>query len=148
MLLVDGRARGQTPASLTDLHFGEHTVEIAHSGFVPRTERVTLTAHAPSRVLSIQLQPGIPTATNSTPLATGATESGSVFIDSRPQAARVIIDGYFLGVTPLRVPSVRTGAHEVRLERTGYRAFLTVIGVKAGEQARVTAALDERRDDQ
>jgi hypothetical protein len=59
----------------------------------------------------------------------------------------VIVDGRFMGVTPLTLPGVKTGTHAVRLERTGYQPFSTVIGVKAGEQARVTAALDERRDD-
>ena len=69
-----------------------------------------------------------------------------MFVDSRPQKARVIVDGRFVGVTPVRLPDLPLGRHAVRLEMSGYRSFATTVGVKAGEQARVTAALEERRD--
>ena len=144
MVVVDGRPRGQTPANLSEFAFGDHTVDVARSGFVPYSERVTLTAGAPSRTVSVRLQAGIPTGT-ADPRAPAAA-MGSLFIDSRPQGGRVIIDGRFAGVTPLRVSDVRAGAHEVRIERPGFQGFMSNVDVKSGEQARVTAALEERRN--
>jgi hypothetical protein len=69
---------------------------------------------------------------------------GSILVDSRPQAARVLIDGRFVGTTPLRLPEVAVGRHVVSLERAGYGTFSTSVAVRAGEQARVTARLEEQ----
>jgi serine/threonine protein kinase len=69
---------------------------------------------------------------------------GSIFVDSRPRAARVIIDGRFVGLTPLSIPELTLGGHSVRLDMAGHRSFSTRATVKAGEQTRVTAALEER----
>ena len=141
LVVVDGRPRGQTPLTVSDLPLGRHTLEVARSGFVPRRETATLTASEASRTVDLQLEAGLPMTGGA-----GAPEAamGSMFVDSRPQAARVIIDGRFAGVTPLRVPELRTGTHLVRIERAGYGAFSKTVGVQAGEQARVTAALEER----
>ncbi len=69
---------------------------------------------------------------------------GSIFVDSRPQAARVIIDGRFVGTTPLRMPELSVGSHKVQLELAGHRSYSTTVGVKGGEQVRMTAALESR----
>ena len=69
-----------------------------------------------------------------------------MFVDSRPQSARVIVDGRFIGVTPLRVPELVAGNHAVRLELAGHRSFVTSVDVKPTELARVTAALEEGRE--
>jgi hypothetical protein len=144
-VLVDGRPHGQTPASIADLPLGAHDIEVARPGFVPHNERVTLGAKTPTRVLSVQLQSGL---SDTSPVAptSGTGSGGSMFVDSRPQAARVIMDGHFMGMTPLRLTGVRMGSHAVRLERTGYKAFATTVGIKGGEQSRVTAALEERQE--
>jgi hypothetical protein len=144
LVTVDGRVRGQTPLTVSNLTLGKHTLEVGRSGFVPHREDVVLTAGTSSRTLSVRLQAGLPM-----PGAGGAAPSasatlGAIFVDSRPQAARVIIDGRFVGVTPLRVPEMSLGMHTVRLERTGYFSFSTTVAVKAGEPARVTAALEQR----
>jgi hypothetical protein len=145
LVLVDGRPHGQTPASISDLAFGDHDVSVARPGFVPHTERVALDARSPTRAMSVRLQRGL---SGASPVAStsGSGAGGSMFIDSRPQAARVIMDGRFMGTTPLQLTGVRMGSHAVRLERTGYKAFATTVGVKGGEQSRVTAALEEHQD--
>jgi hypothetical protein len=139
LVTIDGRARGQTPVTVTNLALGAHTLEIARPGYVPHRQDVALTVREPARTVSVQLQAGLPMAG-----AAGRATVGSIFIDSRPQAARVIIDGRFVGMTPLRVSEMSVGTHAVRLERAGYFSFTTSVGVTAGEQARVTAALEER----
>jgi hypothetical protein len=140
LVRVDGHARGQTPATLADVPFGRHTVEIAHSGFVPHSEVVTLSTQTPEHAFSVALRPGlvIPASSN--------IEGGSMFIDSRPQRARILIDGYFVGVTPLRVSELTRGQHAVRLELPGYQPFATTVAISAGQQAWVTASLEEHQD--
>ena len=71
--------------------------------------------------------------------------TGSIFVDSRPRAARVTIDGRVVGVTPLRVPELSVGGHTVRLELAAHQPFTTRANVKPGEQTRVTAALEQKR---
>jgi serine/threonine protein kinase len=140
LVRVDGHARGQTPATLADVPFGRHTVEIAHSGFVPHTEVVTLSTQTPVHAFSVSLRPGLAIA------ASSSLDGGSMFVDSRPQHARILVDGRFVGVTPLRVSELPRGQHAVRLELPGYQPFATTVGINAGQQSWVTASLEEHRD--
>jgi hypothetical protein len=147
LVVVDGRPHGQTPVTLAGLTVGEHTIEVARSGYIPHREAVTLNADRTSRTITVQLREGLPMEGTTAALKAGGSEgsgTGTVYVDSRPQSARVSIDGRFVGTTPLRIASVRSGAHVVRIERQGYGPFSTSIGVQAGEQTRVTAALEER----
>jgi serine/threonine-protein kinase len=143
LLVVDGRRRGQTPFTVRDLTLGPHTVEVGRPGYVPYKESVVLSPKSATRNLAIQLQPGERSSAPASPTASKGL--GSVFVDSRPQAARVVVDGHFVGVTPLRVPELKAGTHAVRLELAGHKLFATSVEVKPAEQARVTAALEENQ---
>jgi serine/threonine-protein kinase len=142
LLVVDGHPRGETPVTVRDLTPGGHTLEVARPGFVPRTERITLGPREPERVVSVELEPGLPERGGATTSASGA---GAVYVDSRPRGARVTIDGRFFGTAPMRVAEVSAGVHTVRLDLTGFQSFVSAVVVKPGEQARVTAALEERQ---
>jgi serine/threonine-protein kinase len=143
LLVVDGRRRGQTPFTVRDLTLGPHTVEVGRPGYVPHKESIVLSPRNAIRNLAIQLQPG---DRSGAPASSAASKGlGSVFVDSRPQAARVVVDGRFVGVTPLRVPELKAGTHAVRLELAGHKLFATSVEVKPSEQARVTAALEENQ---
>jgi hypothetical protein len=143
LLVIDGRPHGQTPVAVNDLALGAHTVEVARSGYVPYKETVTLAAKNPSRTVTVRLQPGLGSGGGAAGPAPAAG-AGSLYVDSRPRQARVLMDGRLIGTTPLRIPAVRAGTHAVRLELAGHHPFTTSVGVKAGEEARVTAALEEK----
>ena len=145
LVIVDGRPRGETPVTVTDLALGRHTIDVARSGFVPHRDTATLTAGEPSRTLAIQLEAGLPMPGGQQE-AVSNVAAGSMFIDSHPQPARVMIDGHFAGMTPLRVPDLRAGTHVVRIERTGFGPFSSTVEIQPGQQARVTAALEERQE--
>jgi hypothetical protein len=68
--------------------------------------------------------------------------AGSLLVETRPEGARVVLDGKPLGLTPLTLPDVHTGAHPLRLERTGYKTLVTHVTIKSGEQARVAVTLE------
>jgi hypothetical protein len=124
------------------LPLGTHTIEVGRPGFVPQSERITLSAKDAVRTLSYQLVPGRDDASAAAPVRPATL--GSIYVDSRPQAARVMIDGHPLGTTPLSVPELAAGPHAVHLEIDGYHPFDTTVAVKAGEKARVTATLIQR----
>jgi hypothetical protein len=60
LVLVDGRSRGQTPLTVSNLALGAHTVEVARSGYVPHTQQIVLTARGPSQTVSVRLRAGLP----------------------------------------------------------------------------------------
>jgi serine/threonine protein kinase len=157
---VNGKWRGRTPLTLDALGLGTYTVRVVQPGFVASNEDVTLTNRQPMRTVSVRLQPV--TARSATP-PTGSTRSaatgrsapprepavqtyaGTIFVDSRPRGATVLIDGKPAGTTPASIPDIPIGSHVVRLELADHRAWTTSTRVAAGEQARVTGSLERIR---
>ena len=68
--------------------------------------------------------------------------TGSIYVDSRPSGARILVDGRFAGTTPARIPEVSIGSHVVRLELTDHRPWTASTRVSAGEESRVTGSLE------
>jgi len=135
LVTLDGRRMGETPLTLRDLSLGAHSVQVARPGYVPETRRVTLSTRTPAQTVSVPLRSG-----------TGdrAAKTGSIYADTKPRAARVVIDGRAYGKTPVLVPELAPGPHTVRLEMDGYAPSSTSVTVRAGEQARVSVSLVKR----
>ena len=72
-----------------------------------------------------------------------ASGPGSLHVLSRPAGAQVRIDGRAIGRTPLVVPDVSAGAHDVRLELPGFKGWATSIDVSPGQRTRVAASLEQ-----
>lgn len=139
LVTVDGQRVGDTPLELADVPLGQHTVLVARPGFVPRTERVTLTAAAPSRALVVELRPGLDLA---------EPRFGAIYVDSRPRGARVSVNGRFAGTTPVRIPELTGGQHAVTIELAGHQPIATKVQVRPGEQSRLAVTLVQGdRDD-
>jgi hypothetical protein len=159
-VMVNGKWRGRTPLTLDALPLGTYTVRVLQPGFVSSNEEVTLSTRQPMRTISATLQPI--SARASTP-ASGASRSaangratppreaapqtfaGSIFVDSRPRGATILIDGKPAGTTPASIPEVPIGSHVVRLELADHRAWTSSTRVTAGEQVRVTGSLERIR---
>ncbi len=135
---VDGRLHGETPITIRDLSLGAHTLQVARPGFVPRTDRITLSRTAPSQTLTVQLEAGVDTANP-------ASAKGSVFVDSRPRGARVTIDGRAAGVTPVQIPEVLFGRHSISIELAGYKPLTQDVAVTPGTPARLAVTLEQIR---
>ena len=78
------------------------------------------------------------------PSGTAGGYVGVLTIESRPEGARVFLDGKLMGATPLAIPNVAAGEHAIRLERDGYQHWSSSVRIVASEQIRVTASLEER----
>jgi hypothetical protein len=135
LAIVDGRRVGETPVTVP-VPLGAHEIQVGRPGYEPRTERVNLTAASASRTLRYQLRRG---AGNVVP---AAPATGAVDVDSRPQGARVTVDGRYLGVTPLRVPELTAGAHRVEIDREGHRAVTSTVNIVGGEVTRLAVTLE------
>ena len=147
-VVVDGKDRGQTPATIRELTRGEHRIRIARDGYTPAERRVVVSPSQPAQTLSVRLakEPASPkpTAKAGEPVEkVSAAAMGTLVVESRPQGASVLIDGRPVGTTPVSVGDVKAGNHAVRLERDGYRIWNAPVKVTAGEQNRVTASLEK-----
>lgn len=152
---VNGRWRGRTPLTLDALKFGPYTVRVVQPGYAIAREEITLSASDPTRTLSFRLQPSTPAAApggrtrapppRPAPPERQASYPGSIYVDSRPRGATILIDGKAVGTTPARIPDVGIGSHVVRLELADHRPWSASTRVAAGQETRVTGSLERIR---
>jgi hypothetical protein len=149
---VNNAWRGRTPLTLDSLPFGRYTIRIVQPGFAVAREEVVLSASDASRSVNVRLEPeaAAPPSRPSRSRAPAAAPapvsfSGSLFVDSRPQGATVLLDGKAVGKTPLRLGSIPIGTHVVRLELAGHRSWTSTARIVANEEKRVTGSLEETR---
>jgi len=152
---INGKWRGRTPLTLDDLAFGKYSVRVVQPGFQTARDEFTLhatdAAHSfePTLVPEERAAPA-PRAAAPAPRAaapapsTPATFTGSVFVDSRPRGATVLLDGKSVGQTPLSVPGVPVGTHVVKIEMAGKKPWSSTTRVSAGTMSRVTGSLEDR----
>jgi hypothetical protein len=112
-----------------------------------RPERRTLArppAPTPSRTSPPAITRSRPIERSAAAAASGTAGRfvGGLHVESRPDGARVYLDGRLIGTTPLLVASVPAGEHAIRLERDGYRRWSSLVRIVAAEQNRVTASLE------
>jgi hypothetical protein len=124
-------------------------VRVVQPGFLPAHEDVTLnagtTAHTvDTKLVAEERAAPAPRAAAPSP-STPASFTGSIFVDSRPRGATVLIDGKSVGQTPLSVPAIPVGSHVVRIEMAGKKPWSSPTRVTAGETARVTGSLEDRQ---
>jgi hypothetical protein len=143
---VGGRNRGESPATLTDLPYGRHTVRVSRSGYATEQLRVTLSARRPTATVDVTLRRNAARAAAAPAGAEGPAGGGFVgtlVVESRPAGAKVFLDGRGVGVTPLTLNDVSVGSHVVRLDLAGHQRWSTSIRVVAGQRERVAASLEE-----
>ncbi len=107
----------------------------------PANEVAAIVEAAPEPEVGVPLERVDPA-----PAPAASTGPGSVYVDTRPPGATVVIDGEPVGVTPILVPDVGAGVHQMRIELAGYSLWVTDVSVTTGEQIRVGASL--RPDEQ
>jgi serine/threonine-protein kinase len=134
---INGRARGRTPLILRDMPLRVLTVTVSQSGYKPNEQRVALSAARPTATVEAKL------VAEGGETAAGVI-TGSLFIESRPSAAKVFVDNRSFGTTPVSVPELSPGYHRVRLELGGFASWVTMAEVKVGARTRVSASLEQQ----
>ena len=135
---VNGEPRGTTPLALSDLRYDAYDVTFTFEGYETQNRRVTISADDPIGALDTRLA-RIPVP------ETAPVGVGSIFVDTRPPGAEVWLDQRLVGETPMLIPDVATGSHNVEFKSGGYRDWATTVDVGSAARARVTASLDPAR---
>ena len=173
-VLINGRWRGRTPLMVERVPFGRYSVRVVQPGYAPGEESFALSPDDPARTLSLRLRPQSQAAREAQPPPAAARASqpagrpqpgarsttaardtatrpqsgsftGAIYVDSRPQGARVFLDGKAVGTTPLTLPAVPIGSHVVRLELLDHRPWTASRQVTSGRTERITGSLDRIR---
>lgn len=126
-VLIDGVARGVTPVDL-ELPAGQHAV-VLRSAAGERS--VALTVESASRVVEDVEMPA-------------AVTTAEIDVTSDPSAARVTVDGRFVGQTPLKVREIAAGRHDVLVVH-GSTEVHHGVDVSAGATASVFISLASAR---
>jgi hypothetical protein len=159
---INGKWSGRTPLTLTDVKFGTYVVRVVEPGYEVEREQFTLSSSSASHTIDVALKlkrkpepkrapapaAAVPKATApqaAAPPKPTAAATGSIYIDSRPQGARVFVDNKEVGVTPLTLSGQTAGSHEVRLELADHAPRSQTTTVKPGATARVTGSLERVR---
>jgi hypothetical protein len=155
---INGKWKGRTPLTLDNLKFGKYEVRVVQPGFEVAREQLTLSQSAASRAVDVTLRrvptdkrapaPEARTAqspASASPAKPPVAASGAMFVDSRPQGARVFLDGKELGVTPLSLAALPTGSHVVRLELADHQSWTETTQVVGQKTAHVTGSLERIR---
>jgi serine/threonine protein kinase len=145
---INGRWRGRTPLTLDDMAFGPYTVRVVQPGYEVARDEFTLDARTPARTITTRLERlsrvATPPVTVPGPGPAPASYSGSLYVDSRPRGAKVLIDGRDVGQTPLSLPDLAAGSHLVRIEMDGKKPVTATPRVVAGKMERVTVSLEDK----
>ena len=156
---LNGKWRGRTPVTIEGLPLGRYSVRVVQDGFRVARAEVTLSARSASQTIDTRLEPGARPAVRPPAAAPGpppaaaprpgsgqapVSFTGSLYVDSRPRGATVLLDGKSVGQTPLSLADVTIGSHVVRIEMAGKKPWTTTARVVAGKMERVTGSLDDR----
>ena len=145
-VVVNGDPRGTTPLALAGLPYGPYEVEVTLAGYGSRRTQLVLDEADPIGSFSADLtvEPGEPSAAGAAPAGPppGAEVAiGSILAETRPPGAAVWVDQRFVGETPMLIPDVQAGAHQIEFRLDGYRTWTTTVEVVPATQARVAASL-------
>jgi formylglycine-generating enzyme required for sulfatase activity len=123
-VLVDGKARGNTPARL-DLAAGTHRVELRQPGFKNWVSDVQVVANEPQTLGPVQL--GLP--------------DGTLNVRTRPAGASVSVGGAYRGRTPLTIEVRPDVALAVVVTKDGHEPATQELSVAPGARRVVDIAL-------
>ena len=137
-VIVNGAVSGTTPLVLSQLSYDNYDVVLTLDGHESQERRLAISANDPIAAVQADLiriaGPG-----------NASLEVGSIFADTRPRGVQVWLDKRLVGETPMLIPDVAAGPHEVEFKQDGYREWATTVRVDSSAQARVTASLDRAR---
>ena len=131
---------------------GEVVFNTSMTGYQAAREEFTLGARDADHAFVAKLEPTATAAKHESaaPKAAPAPAPaqvfvGTLFVDSNPRGATVLLDGRHIGITPISVAEVPIGSHVVRVELTGKRPWTSSTTIAAGQTARVTMSLEDKQ---
>lgn len=126
-VFVDGNKVGTIPlaAPLSSLSPGEHTIKVEKPGYAPYIDVFKIDRKRPTR-LDVEL----------------VAVAGVLRIKANVEAARVYVDGKFIGEAPL-VSEIQVGARAVQVSKGGFKDFFQNISAVAGQEVNLNVQMEE-----
>jgi formylglycine-generating enzyme required for sulfatase activity len=113
---VDGQIIGKTPLEV-ELTAGGHEIEIGADRHKTWRSRVLVSAGRPIVLPEVRLEPA----------------DGRLTVRSRPAGASVLVDGRYVGQTPIEIDLGPGREHEIQLTKSGYERTSRKVTVGSGE---------------
>ena len=126
-VFINGRLAGATPLIVRGIEPGTYSLRIEKENFMPVI-----------RTLDLQ-HGGIPVNEVLPKIATGMVK-----VEMKPIGAEVVLDGEVVGQTPLFLPEVQVGEHELLVRKTNCNPYSRRIQVEQGKQLSFNDELDDR----
>jgi tetratricopeptide (TPR) repeat protein len=117
-IFLNGRLVGATPLKLPALEPGAYSLRLERHGRAPRS--LALQVGREAQVIRVELPP---------------QPTGSLDVAVEPRGAEVLLNGEWVGVTPLQLDHVPVGIHEIMIRKTNYRPFTSIVHIEAGRTA-------------
>lgn len=122
---VDGvPVNGNTPVTANGIAPGNHTVQVVKPGYAAWAGNINVKSGLKSYVY-----------------ATLKPLTGNISVQSSPTGGTVYIDNVGRGATNVIVPDIPSGAHQVRIEKSGYITWVSSVMVTGGKTLLVKANL-------
>jgi hypothetical protein len=123
---VDGGTVHITPANVSGLSPGTHTVQVTMPGFQPWTKAVTVQADRTTTVNAV-LNP--------------RPDTGTLSVTSSPPGADIYLDEQYWGYTPATIGNVVQGGHTLRLRLAGYQDWPGTVSIAGGKTTTLHAVM-------
>jgi len=128
--VYQGVTQGGNPLDLTGIPPGEHVLTLRIENYQDYTTRVLVqagkTASVRASLVPLQAPAG----------------SGVVQISSEPSGANIFLDNLCIGITPLTIPSIPAGTHEIVIRLSGYQDYRNTFNLSPGQTAQIQVALN------
>ena len=98
-VFIDGKEIGRTPQSIEQIIVGEHEVYIRTNDYTSAVKKVNVSKGTLS---SLYFE----------------TPCGSLSVTSTPSNAKLYIDDEYVGVTPMYIPDISAGYHNIKVEES------------------------------
>lgn len=102
-VVVDGESLGQTPITLK-LEEGSRKISLTASGYKPHERDIIVVAQQDLLINDIRLKPA----------------DGILNVQTQPESAAIIVDGEFVGVSPLSLALSSNEKHKLQVYKAGF----------------------------
>ncbi len=132
-IIINGANTGtNTPGTVSGLTPGLQIVELRPPGYNNWKRSVTIYPGKTEMLVADLVSPGAPatTAPAQPPLP---AETGSLRVTSIPSGANVNVGDLFYGISPVTIPDLTPGSHQVTISLAGYAPWSSSVSIASGE---------------
>jgi hypothetical protein len=136
-ITLDGSQLGLTPAQLTNIKAGSHTLKLSLTGYSDWRQPVTVNSGSTTNVNAALYSLAGTTTTAQPPVS----DTGSLSVTTIPAGAQVYVDDIFLGYSPTITSGLTAGSHAFVIKMDGYKNISASITITSGQTTEYTSNL-------